>query len=60
VVLRKWQSIPIQYELRGFIFNDKLAALCQYYDEVVYPDLVENREEIVSLALEFFEKVNSM
>lgn len=57
IVLRKWNAIPIQFELRGFIFDNKMTALCQYYDEVVYPELVENQEKISKLVLNFFDQV---
>lgn len=26
IVLRKWQDIPIAFEFRGFVFNNKLAG----------------------------------
>jgi len=57
IVLRKWNSIPLQYELRAFIYNNTMTALCQYYDEVVYPELVANKEIITRLVLDFFSKV---
>jgi len=36
-----------------------MTALCQYYDEVMYDDLVQHKSEILSLVQELFEKVKS-
>jgi hypothetical protein len=30
-VLRSWHDIPIQHEVRAFIYNDTLTCMCQYY-----------------------------
>jgi hypothetical protein len=60
IVLRKWQDIPIAYEFRGFVFNDKLSGLCQYYDEILYKEVVDNYEKIESLILNFFKKVKNL
>jgi len=57
IVLRKWCNIPIKFELRGFVMDNKLTALCQYYDEVYYPELFENKEKIEKIVLSFFESV---
>jgi len=57
IVLRKWCDVAIQFEFRGFVYGNKLTGLCQYYDEVCYMDLVENKEKIKDLVLEFFEEV---
>lgn len=57
IVLREWVDIPIQYEFRGFVYDNRLTALCQYYDEVLYTDLVTNKDKIQSLVLNFFEKI---
>lgn len=60
LVIRKWNPIPIEYELRAFIFDNKMAALCQYYDEVLYPGLLENTDLISKLVREFFEKIKDL
>jgi len=59
IVLRRWYDIPIEYEFRGFVFDNKLTGLCQYYDEVVYPEVVKNKELIKDLVLNFFEESKS-
>ena len=52
VILREWVSVPIWCEFRGFIYHNKLTALCQYYHHVFFPELIEKK------AL-FLEKINS-
>lgn len=31
-----------------------MTGLCQYYDEVLYPDLVNNKDLILKLVTDFF------
>jgi len=60
IVIRQWCSIPIQFELRGFVFDNKLSGLCQYYDEVYYPELFTNKDLIVKIVLDFFDSVKNV
>lgn len=56
-MLREWVDIPIEFEFRGFVYDNKLTALCQYYDEVCYPELLEKKTAIEDAILSFFEQV---
>jgi len=60
IVIRKWCPIPIKFELRGFIFGNVLTGLCQYYDEVLYQEILKNKEKIQNLVFEFFESVKHL
>jgi len=60
IVIRQWCPIPIQYELRGFVYNNTLTGLCQYYDEVFYPELLEHKDLIKKIVLDFFESVKDL
>lgn len=57
IVLRRWCDVPIRFELRGFVYDNKLTALCQYYNEVVCTELLENKDRIQRLVLDFFEQI---
>jgi len=57
IVLRKWYDIPIEFEFRGFVYDNKLTGLCQYYSEILFPVLVENKQKIQTLVLDFFELI---
>jgi hypothetical protein len=57
IVLRRWCDLPVRFEFRGFVFDNKLTALCQYYNEVVCPDVIVNKEKIQHLIQNFFEQV---
>jgi len=56
-VVRKFVGIPIEYEFRGFVVNNILRAMCQYYHWIYFPTLVENKEKLNSIILKKFEEV---
>jgi len=60
IVIRQWCPIPILYELRGFVYNNTLTGLCQYYDEVFYPELLEHKDLIQKIVLDFFDSVKNL
>jgi len=56
-VVRKFVAIPIEYEFRGFVVNNQLRAMCQYYHWIYFPTLVENKEKLNSIILKKFEEI---
>lgn len=44
-------DIPIEYEFRGFVVNNELRAMCQYYHWLYFPTLVENKEKLNNIIL---------
>lgn len=60
IVIRRWIDVPIQYEFRGFVLNNKLTALSQYYTSAYFPDIIENKEKILKLVLNLFEQVKDL
>lgn len=69
-VLRQWVSIPLAFEIRGFVMNNRhktffwikvifcrLTALSQYYHYCFWQNLVDKKEQILHLILNFFELV---
>ena len=57
IVLRKWISIPPQFELRAFVFDRKLTALSQYYDNAYFTELVEHKERMLEVVQQCFEAI---
>eukprot|EP01125_Pyxidicula_operculata_P011479 TRINITY_DN375_c1_g1_i1.p2 TRINITY_DN375_c1_g1~~TRINITY_DN375_c1_g1_i1.p2 ORF type:complete len:344 (-),score=70.84 TRINITY_DN375_c1_g1_i1:71-1102(-) len=60
LIIRKWCSVPIKYELRGFVIDNKLTGLCQYYDEIFYHQLYDNKDKIQNLVLGFFDTIKNI
>ncbi|KAJ5071465.1 cell division cycle protein [Anaeramoeba ignava] len=54
-VLRTWFDIDADLEFRGYVFNNNLNALSQYFQYFSSPRLVEQKEEIQKIILNFFE-----
>jgi len=59
-VVRKFVPIPIEYEFRGFVVNNELRAMCQYYHWIFFPTLVENKERINSIIKQKFEEIKDL
>jgi len=57
IVLRRWTDVPVWFEMRGFVFDGKLTSLCQYYNEVVCQEVLENKDKIEKLILDFAQKI---
>jgi hypothetical protein len=59
IVIRQWMNIPTFCEFRGFVIANKLTGLSQYFSGAFFPELVENKDRILELIIEFFERVKS-
>jgi len=55
LIVRKWVDIPISSEFRGFVKNNRLTALSQYYDVCYFPELVQNKDSIEREVKDVFE-----
>jgi hypothetical protein len=44
----------------GFVYNNELTALCQYYHYCFFPSLVTNKGLVLSLVHEFFERIKNV
>ncbi|KAH3746147.1 cell division cycle protein 123-like [Pelomyxa schiedti] len=60
ILVRKWVSLPLAHEFRGFIFNNKLTALSQYYCFCTWPELISVQDRVVPLIQAFFETVKDI
>eukprot|EP01091_Cochliopodium_minus_P010181 TRINITY_DN2651_c2_g1_i2.p1 TRINITY_DN2651_c2_g1~~TRINITY_DN2651_c2_g1_i2.p1 ORF type:complete len:365 (-),score=104.83 TRINITY_DN2651_c2_g1_i2:260-1354(-) len=60
VILREWVTIPISNEFRGFIYQNKLTALCQYYHHVYFQNLIDKKDEYLKRVQKFFEEVKTL
>lgn len=57
---RKFVPVPIEYEFRAFVVNNKLRAMCQYYHYLFFPKLVQNKDKIDQLVHEKFEELKDV
>jgi len=46
LLLRKFCPIEPSMEFRGFVYNNKLTAVSQYYDSCFFQELVENKIQL--------------
>jgi len=57
VIVRKFHSVNIKYEFRGFVYSKKLVALSQYFDICYFPDIALYKNQILSSIFELFDAV---
>jgi len=60
LIFREWlDEVPIrpQFEFRCFAHNKELHAMTQYFDLTAYPELIERKDELERLVLDFFESI---
>jgi len=60
LIVRDFIEMPIEFELRGFVYKGSLNALSQYYIDCYFEDLKKRKDEISSTVLIFFEEVKPM
>eukprot|EP01129_Flabellula_baltica_P014870 TRINITY_DN725_c0_g2_i1.p1 TRINITY_DN725_c0_g2~~TRINITY_DN725_c0_g2_i1.p1 ORF type:complete len:351 (-),score=83.32 TRINITY_DN725_c0_g2_i1:33-1031(-) len=59
-IVREFVNLPIEYELRGFVYQNQLTALTQYYCDSTFPCLEENENTLVTLIQQFYEEVKDL
>eukprot|EP01130_Rhizamoeba_saxonica_P004084 TRINITY_DN1680_c0_g1_i1.p1 TRINITY_DN1680_c0_g1~~TRINITY_DN1680_c0_g1_i1.p1 ORF type:complete len:221 (-),score=33.82 TRINITY_DN1680_c0_g1_i1:49-711(-) len=60
LVIREWIDEVVdrpEYEFRGFVSEKKLNALSMYYCLAHSEELVQRKEEVQNIILDFFEKI---
>jgi hypothetical protein len=57
---REFIPIPIEYEFRAFIVDNKFKAMCQYYHYIFFPTIVENKEAINNLVIQKWNEVKDL
>ncbi len=55
LVIRQWVDFDIAYELRGFVCNNRLTALSQYYYDCYFDVMVQQKELIAKSVQHFWE-----
>jgi hypothetical protein len=58
LIVREFVEIPIEGEFRGFVYNNKLNALSQYYADCFFPEIASEtqKKKIEERVLTFFEQ----
>lgn len=54
IVLREWVTIPTHHEFRGFVIDNELTALSQYFSGAYFPELVERKDRMLELVRSCF------
>eukprot|EP01097_Dermamoeba_algensis_P006026 TRINITY_DN3796_c0_g1_i1.p1 TRINITY_DN3796_c0_g1~~TRINITY_DN3796_c0_g1_i1.p1 ORF type:complete len:297 (-),score=54.08 TRINITY_DN3796_c0_g1_i1:51-941(-) len=60
LVVREWEEIEPELELRAFITKGKLTCFTQYHRNCFVPSLWEHREQVKKLVIDEFEKVHPL
>jgi hypothetical protein len=60
IVIREWKKeMTPKCEFRGFVWNNELHCIGQYWHSLYWPDLVQRKEEIAQDCLTFFETIKA-
>ena len=57
IVLREWLEEVVerpQFEFRAFVHNNHINAITQYFSFCYFPELVQNKQKLQNLMLNFF------
>jgi len=57
IAVRKWHYIDPQWEFRGFVYNNKLTALTQYFSYCYFPEVAGAKQETEKKILDFFDTI---
>lgn len=57
IVVREWASIPLCFEFRAFVYQNKLTAVSQYFTQLYFPTLATLRDQLQSEITEFWHKI---
>jgi len=57
ILVREWIDIPVQSEFRAFVYNKKIRAISQYYDVCFFPELIQDKENIIKRIQYYFETI---
>jgi len=57
LIVREFVDLPIEGELRGFVHNNQLNAVSQYYTDAYFEWLHKNKENVARRVREFFDIV---
>jgi len=57
VIIREFQTFPLEYELRGFVYKGSLNALTQYYADCYFKIIEDNNESIKERVKIFFDEI---
>eukprot|EP01130_Rhizamoeba_saxonica_P009702 TRINITY_DN3957_c0_g1_i3.p1 TRINITY_DN3957_c0_g1~~TRINITY_DN3957_c0_g1_i3.p1 ORF type:complete len:286 (-),score=52.58 TRINITY_DN3957_c0_g1_i3:79-936(-) len=58
IVLREFDNeLTPEMEFRGFVHNNTLTAVSQYYTLAYYPQLKENQDELINCITSYYEEI---
>jgi hypothetical protein len=60
LAVRKWIQIYPGFEFRGFVYQNKLNALTQYFETICVPELVKTKEFVQGRITTLFSKIGPL
>jgi len=57
LIIRDFVVMPIEFELRGFVYKKSFNALSQYYVDCYFEELKQRKDEIANKVKLFYEEV---
>jgi hypothetical protein len=60
LIVRAWVDIPLEHEFRGYVCKRQLNGLSQYFHYCHFPKLAEEKDQIQTRILEYFETVKDL
>jgi len=55
IIIRKWEDIEWQFEVRGFVHNNQLTGLSQYPHPLYLPEVYSRRDHLKQVISSFWE-----
>jgi len=55
IIVRKWEDIEWQFEVRGFVHNNQLTGLSQYPHPLYLPEVYSRRHHLKQVIVSFWE-----
>eukprot|EP01090_Pellita_catalonica_P000664 TRINITY_DN10465_c0_g1_i1.p1 TRINITY_DN10465_c0_g1~~TRINITY_DN10465_c0_g1_i1.p1 ORF type:complete len:368 (-),score=57.09 TRINITY_DN10465_c0_g1_i1:28-993(-) len=54
LIIRKWEHIPLEYEFRAFVSNGQMTAISQYFTQLYFPALAEQKDTLQNKIFSFW------
>ena len=60
IIIRKWENIPLESEYRIFVKSGKVTAISQYFTQIYFPAISQQKDVIKNEILAFWEKIRPL
>ena len=56
IVVREFSTFDMELEIRGFVYKKQLTGLTQYCPDIMFPNMLKCKDEIVQVIQQFVDK----